>query len=175
MIEVIYGPMFSGKTEELIRRINLAKLKQFRVASFKSSVDKRYHNDFIVSHNQEKHRAKAISSLKEINPINYDFIAIDEFQFFPEQEVPLLQELSEKVKVVLVAGLALDYKAQPFGSMAAAINIAHTPYKLQAECQICSQPAEYSFRKSDDQSQLLIGEKDLYEARCKNHFFDAPK
>lgn len=169
-LEVICGPMFSGKTEELIRRIKRAKIAQKEVAVFKSDLDGRYSETHIVSHDQHSIESQAITSLTPLLEIKTSFVVIDEIQFFPLGEIPVLHQLANQGKVVLVAGIDMDYKGIPFDTTAAALAAADEVLKLKAICTICGKDAGFSRRLSPDTNKILVGEKDLYQARCRKHF-----
>jgi thymidine kinase len=168
-IEVICGSMFSGKTEELIRRLRRARIANLRVGIFKPLTDDRYHPENIVSHDDNSilsipvPNAKAI--LEKVSAV--DVVGIDEAQFFDESLPEVCDILASKGTRVIVAGLDMDYQAKPFGQMPALLSKAEYITKLHAICMQCGNIANYSYRKSGIAEQLLIGNKDLYEPRCR--------
>jgi thymidine kinase len=168
-IEVICGSMFSGKTEELIRRLRRARIANLRVGIFKPLTDDRYHRENIVSHDDNSipsipvPNAKAI--LDEVSTV--DVVGIDEAQFFDESLSEVCDILALKGTRVIVAGLDMDYLGKPFGQMPALLSKAEYITKLHAICMQCGNIANYSYRKSGITEQLLIGNKDFYEPRCR--------
>ncbi len=168
-IEVICGSMFSGKTEELIRRLRRARIANLRVGIFKPLTDDRYHPENIVSHDDNSilsipvPNAKAI--LDEVSTV--DVVGIDEAQFFDESLPEVCDILASRGTRVIVAGLDMDYLGKPFGQMPALLSKAEYITKLHAICMQCGNIANYSYRKSGVAEQLLIGNKDLYEPRCR--------
>lgn len=171
-IEVVCGSMFSGKTEELIRRLNRAKIAQQRVEIFKPVVDTRYHETEIVSHNDSTIQSTPVQSSLNILLMQHDaeVIGIDEAQFFDDEIVYVCQTLAEQGKRVIVAGLDMDYLGLPFGPMPKLMAIAEYVTKVHAICMVCGDLASHSFRKSLDNSLVLIGETESYEARCRHCF-----
>ena len=175
-IEVICGSMFSGKTEELIRRLRRAQIAKMSIAIFKPKIDSRYDKGHIVSHNKMKMMSFMISDPKEIINMSkeHEVIGIDEAQFFDYSLIKICKKLASKKKRVIVAGLDTDFRGLPFGPMPNIMCEAEYIDKLRAICVICGNPASHSQRTSDDQDQVVIGELDKYEARCRN-CFQAPK
>ena len=175
-IEVICGNMFSGKTEELIRRLRRAKIAKLNVKIFKPKVDNRYDEDNIVSHNQLKLKSFVVDSTAAIYELanDADVIGIDEAQFFDDDIIDVTKNLSSKGKRVIVAGLDTDFKGKPFGPMPQLMCESDFLDKLQAICVKCGNPASYTQRLSKDDSQVVIGETDIYEARCR-HCYMEPK
>ena len=169
-IEVICGPMFSGKTEELIRRLIRGLIAKKNVYIFKHSTDNRYSEDYIVSHNKNKIKCHSITHAKQIFEFskNIDIIGIDEAQFFDISIIKVCNKLANEGKRIIVAGLDRDYKAVPFGPMANLL--AHADYitKLNAICMVCGKQATYSQRLTKEDNQILVGESEKYEARCRD-------
>jgi thymidine kinase len=171
-IEVICGSMFSGKTEELIRRITRARIANLRVEIYKPAVDTRYHETEVVSHN-----SNAVSSIPVSSSLNIllmcqdaDVVGIDEAQFFDAELVYVCETLAQKGIRVMVAGLDMDYLGKPFGPMPALMAIAEYVTKVNAICMVCGDLATHSFRKTTNTNQVMLGEKDTYEARCRHCF-----
>jgi thymidine kinase len=174
-IEVICGCMFSGKTEELIRRIRRAQIAKLSVIVFKPFIDSRYSANEIVSHNNIKIESHSLKSSMEIKDYSLDFdvIGIDEAQFFDKNILKVCQQLAFNGKRVLIAGLDKDYRGLPFGSMPQLMCEADYLDKLRAICVKCSRSASYTKRISTEVDQVVIGELDKYEARCRKCFVDA--
>lgn len=171
-IEVVCGSMFSGKTEELIRRLNRARIAKQKVEIFKPIVDTRYHAEDIVSHNANSIRSTPIQSSSEILLLSgdCDVVGIDEAQFFDEGIIEVANKLANAGKRVIVAGLDMDFQGKPFGAMPALMAIAEYITKVHAVCIVCGDVANYSYRKTAAQEQVLLGETDSYEARCRKCF-----
>ncbi|MBT4149504.1 MAG: thymidine kinase [Candidatus Marinimicrobia bacterium] len=171
-IEVICGSMFSGKTEELIRRIRRAEIAKMNTIIFKPNIDNRYSSNHIVSHNQSKMESILVEDINEIleNSTEMDVIGIDEAQFFSNELIPVCKKLAKDNKRVVVAGLDTDFKGIPFGPMPALMCESDFLDKLRAICVKCGNPASFSQRITKDSKQVLIGETDVYEARCRNCF-----
>tara|TARA_Y100000996_G_C22415599_1_gene599190 strand:+ start:323 stop:874 length:552 start_codon:yes stop_codon:yes gene_type:complete len=171
-IEIICGPMFSGKTEELIRRLIRAQIAKQIVTIFKPALDNRYSEDFIVSHNKRKIKSIAIKNIKDINihSKNSDVVGIDEAQFFDNELINICKNLAKNGKRVVIAGLEKDYKAIPFGPMPQLLVDAEYVTKVNAICMQCGDPANFSQRITDEENQVVIGEIDKYEARCRKCF-----
>lgn len=168
-LEVICGSMFSGKTEELIRRLRRAEIAKQKVAIFKPAIDARYSNDHIVSHNEQKLRSFPVRHAKEIlqNSDAAQVIGIDEGQFFDVELVQICNELAERGKRVIVAGLDMDYRGKPFEPMPQLMAIAEQVTKTQAVCMQCGEPASYTQRLTEAKERVVVGAKDMYEARCR--------
>ena len=168
-IEVICGSMFSGKTEELIRRIRRAQIADQRTILFKPQVDQRYHQDNIVSHDQRILEAIPLSSENELlqQVTDHQVVGIDEAQFFGENLPNVVHQLANRGVRVIVAGLDLDYKAEPFGPMPYLIAKAEFVTKVHAICHCCGSLAQFTYRISRKGDQLELGETDKYEARCR--------
>ena len=175
-IEVICGSMFSGKTEELIRRLRRAQIAQMEIAIFKPKIDSRYSEGHIVSHNHIKMESYIVDDPNDILDIakEHEVIGIDEAQFFDNSLINTCKELASSGKRVVVAGLDTDYRGIPFGPMPEIMCEADYLDKLRAICVKCGNPASYTQRTSSDSGQVVIGELDKYEARCRN-CFQAPR
>jgi len=169
-IEVICGSMFSGKTEELIRRVRRAQIAKMNTIIFKPRVDDRYSPEHIVSHNQMKLNSQIVETADEIltKSQKAEVVAIDEAQFFDDDIVEICKILAKQKKRVIVAGLDTDYKGEPFGPMPHLMCEADYVDKLRAICVVCGNPATYTQRTSKDSQRVVIGETDIYEARCRN-------
>ena len=172
-IEVVCGPMFSGKTEDLIRRVKRAQIARQKVQIFKPAIDNRYHETEVVSHSSLSIEATPVNSSIEILQRVFDttrVVAIDEVQFFDENIIRVVEKLARRGVRVILAGLDQDYLGKPFGPMADLLAIADSVHKIQAICTVCGAGASKTFRKnSKNSSQVLVGEADLYEARCRSH------
>jgi thymidine kinase len=172
-IEVICGSMFSGKTEELIRRLKRAKIANLKVEIFKPSMDTRYHDRNIVSHDESIIQSTPIDNSQTILLLasDVDVIGIDEAQFFDDQLPEVCDQLAFRGIRVIVAGLDMDFTARPFGQMPFLLAKADYITKLHAICVKCGNIANYSYRKNNRDTQVLLGEKDLYEPRCRNCYY----
>lgn len=172
-IEVVCGPMFSGKTEELIRRIKRAQIARQKVQIFKPKIDNRYHESEVVSHSSLSIEATPVATAVEILQKVYDstrVLGIDEVQFFDENISTVVEKLARRGIRVIMAGLDQDFSGRAFGPMANLLAIADRVDKIQAICTICGAAASKTFRKNIKiDEQILIGEADLYEARCRAH------
>jgi thymidine kinase len=168
-IEVICGSMFSGKTEELIRRLKRVEIANLKAEIFKPSIDKRYDEVKIVSHDENRIQSTPVDNSQTILLLaqGVDVVGIDEAQFFDDQIVAVCEKLALKGIRVIVAGLDMDYTGKPFGPMPALLAIADYITKLHAICVKCGNIANVSFRKTREGGQVLIGEKNLYEPRCR--------
>ena len=164
--------MFSGKTEELIRRLNRAKIARQKIQIFKPSVDQRYHVENIVSHNDNYIHSTPVMTSREILELAGDceVVGLDEAQFFDENIVGICDELANAGKRVIVAGLDMDYLGKPFGCMPQLMAIAEFVTKVHAICMVCGEVASHSYRLSESNERVLLGETDLYEARCRRCF-----
>ena len=173
-IEVICGPMFSGKTEELIRRVKRAQIARQKVQIFKPVIDDRYHKTDVVSHSSLAIEAVPVRDALEILQKVYDstrIVAIDEVQFFDETILKVIAKLARRGIRVISAGLDQDFRGQPFGPMPQLLCIADDVMKVAAICTVCGSAASKTYRKpSSNKDQVLVGETDLYEARCRSHF-----
>ncbi len=176
-IEVICGCMFSGKTEELIRRLNRALIARQKVEIFKPAIDKRYHEEKIVSHSDREIRSTPVNFASDILLLSgdCDVVGIDEAQFFDEAIVDVCNTLANQGKRVIVAGLDMDYKGKPFGSMPYLLAIAEFVTKVHAICAQTGELASFSFRLNENKSQVMLGEKDAYEARSRRAFVEGMK
>ena len=174
LIEVICGSMFSGKTEELIRRIKKAKLSNFKTIIFKPKIDSRNHGNYISTHNNNKHKAFIVSNDNEILDISkkYQVIGIDEAQFFGNSLVEMCNKLANKGKRVIVAGLDMDFRGKPFGPMPNLMATAEFVSKLHAVCRQTGGMANYTNRKSKDKRKIKIGDDNEYEALSRASFFN---
>ena len=171
-IEVICGCMFSGKTEELIRRLNRALIARQKVEIFKPALDNRYHQSDIVSHSERSIRSTPVQFAGDILLLagDCDVVGIDEAQFLDEAIVDVCNTLANSGKRVIVAGLDMDFEGKPFGPMPNLLAVAEYVTKVHAVCARTGQPASYSFRLTPDASQVLLGEKESYEARSRQAF-----
>jgi len=176
-IEVICGSMFSGKTEELIRRMKRAKFANLKVEIFKPAVDVRYHDSNIVSHDENAILSTPIENSQTILLLSQDVdvVGIDEAQFFDPEILHVCQQLALKGVRVIVAGLDMDFMGKPFGPMPQLLAIADYITKLHAICVMCGNMASFSYRKIAGNSQLLLGEKDEYKPLCRLHYFEQMK
>lgn len=171
-IEVISGCMFSGKTEELIRRLRRAQIAKQKVAIFKPRVDNRFSADHIVSHNEQSLRSLVVDTPDEIPEKAGDaqVIGIDEGQFFSMEIVDVCNNLASWGKRVIVAGLDQDYRAKPFEPMPQLLAVAEYITKTLAICVVCGNPADRTQRITNQQERVVVGAKDMYEARCRRCF-----
>lgn len=175
-IEVITGPMFSGKSEELIRRLKRARIARQRVACYKPDIDLRYHRTAIASHSSQTHEASTVATVEELKAALFpqldkvDVIGIDEAQFFDTRLVPLVLELVHLGKRIVIAGLDTTFNAEPFGPIPALMAVADEVSKLSAVCMVCGQPAIHTQRLGQSQELVVVGTAGVYEARCRAHF-----
>lgn len=171
-IEVVCGSMFSGKTEELIRRLNRAKIAKLKVEIFKPAIDVRYDDTDVVSHNENSIRSTPINVAQDMLLLasGCDVVGVDEAQFFDEALVDVCIKLANKGMRVVVAGLDMDFKGKPFGPMPQLMAVAEYVTKVHAICMRCGDIASYSYRLTNDEKQVMLGETDSYEARCRNCF-----
>lgn len=173
-IEVISGPMFSGKTEELIRRLKRARIANLKVAIFKPALDSRYSDENVVSHDLTSIPSIRVSRPIEIfeNYDNADVIGIDEVQFFNESIVDIVQFLAIKGKRVIIAGLDMDSNGKPFGPMPALLTVSEYITKLHAICVNCGSLASHSHRLTTEVKDLVfVGGKSEYEPLCRKCFY----
>ena len=171
-LEVICGSMFSGKTEELIRRLKRAEFAKLKVEIFKPAVDKRYHVEEVVSHDSNSIRSTPVNTAEEILLLSegVDVIGIDEAQFFDSNLPDVCSELANRGIRILVAGLDMDYLGQPFGPMPALLARAEYVTKVHAICMHCGDLANHSHRISKNSELVLVGEKDHYTPLCRTCF-----
>jgi thymidine kinase len=175
-LEVITGPMFSGKSEELIRRLKRARIARQRVLCFKPDIDLRYQRTAIASHSAQTHDAVTVANVErlrgELAPLLHevDVIGIDEAQFFDEGVVPLAMELVHLGKRVIVAGLDTTFAAEPFGPIPALMAVSDEVSKLSAVCMVCGAPAIHTQRLGQSQELVVVGAAGMYEARCRRCF-----
>jgi len=174
-IEVVCGCMFSGKTEELIRRARRAEIAKQRVAIFKPRIDNRYSAQHIVSHSEQSLTSTVVDDAAEILALCGDaqVIGVDEGQFFKSNLVEVCETLANQGKRVIVAGLDQDYRGKPFEPMPQLLAIAEYITKTLAICVVCGNPADRTQRKNQSADRVLVGAKDIYEARCR-HCFEPP-
>ena len=177
-LELICGSMFSGKSEELIRRVKRATYAKQEVRVFKPVIDNRYSEAAVVSHNGTSMTSYAISSAADIwdhISESTDVIAVDEVQFFDQEIVEVLSSLADKGYRVIAAGLDMDFRGEPFGVVPNIMAIAESVTKLQAVCSVCGSPASRTQRLIDgkpasyDDPVILVGASESYEARCRHH------
>lgn len=176
-IEVITGSMFSGKTEELIRRLKRASFANLNIEIFKPAIDKRYSESQVVSHDSNSILSTQVESSSNIPLMvnDSDVIGIDEAQFFDHGLVDVCNILANKGIRIIVAGLDMDFKGRPFGPIPDLISSAEYVTKVHAICMRCGNLAHYTFRKSDTDKIVLLGEKDEYEALCRKCYNKAMK
>ena len=173
-IEVICGSMFSGKTEELIRRLKRVRIANQKVEIFKPAIDIRYDENNIVSHDENAIMSTPIDNSQKILLFaqGVDVVGIDEAQFFDTEITNVCQQLALSGTRVIVAGLDMDYMGKPFGQMPQLLAVADFITKLHAICVDCGNIASFSHRKSTGGNQILLGEKDIYEPLCRKHYFE---
>lgn len=176
-IEVVCGCMFSGKTEELIRRLNRALIAKQKVEIFKPKTDTRYHEENIVSHNENAIRSTPVNFANDILLLagDCDVVGVDEAQFFDESIVEVCNTLANSGKRVIVAGLDMDFEGKPFGPMPNLLAVAEFVTKVHAICTRTGELASFSFRLTDSNEQVMLGEKAQYEARSRQSFMDGMK
>jgi thymidine kinase len=175
-IEVITGPMFSGKSEELIRRLKRARIARQRVACFKPDIDLRYHRTSIASHSAQTHEAVTIANVARLREALYqqlpevEVIGIDEAQFLDQGIVQLALELVHLGKRIVLAGLDTTFTGDPFGPIPALMAIADEVTKLSAVCMVCGAPAIHTQRLGESRELVVVGAAGVYEARCRACF-----
>jgi thymidine kinase len=176
-IEVVCGCMFSGKTEELIRRLNRALIAKQKVEIFKPKTDTRYHEQDIVSHNENVIRSTPVNFASDILLLagDCDVVGVDEAQFFDESIVDVCNSLANSGKRVIVAGLDMDFEGKPFGPMPNLLAVAEFVTKVHAICTHTGELASFSFRLSENSEQVMLGERNQYEARSRKSFVEGMK
>ncbi|RFM28668.1 thymidine kinase [Deminuibacter soli] len=173
-IEVVCGSMFSGKTEELIRRLKRARIAHLKVEIFKPSIDVRYDETQVVSHDANSIQSTPVDNSQTILLLaqDVDVVGIDEAQFFDNEILHVCETLAVKGVRVIVAGLDMDFAGKPFGPMPGLLAIADYITKLHAICVRCGNIATMSYRKTKQNSQVLLGEKETYEPRCRTCYHE---
>lgn len=168
-IEVICGSMFSGKTEELIRRLKRAKIANLKVEIYKPAMDTRYDQNKVVSHDANSIHSTPVDHSNKILLLaeNAEVVGIDEAQFFDEDVIRVAEQLAMQGKRVIVAGLDMDYLGKPFGPMPQLLAIGDFITKLHAICVQCGHLANISYRTSEEDGTVVLGEKNNYEPRCR--------
>lgn len=168
-IEVVCGSMFSGKTEELIRRLKRAKFANQKFAIFKPRTDDRYSADSVVSHDENVIQSTVVEKSTDILALSADIsvIGIDEAQFFDEKLTDVCQRLAIRGIRVIVAGLDMDFRGKPFGPIPNLLAVAEYVTKVHAICPHCGNLATHSYRLSEEKETVVLGEKDKYEPRCR--------
>ena len=175
-IEVVCGSMFSGKTEELIRRLRRAQIAKQKVVVFKPKIDNRFHKEKIVSHSKQEIHSIVIKDAEEIlqHAVFAQVIGIDEAQFFGNELIDIVQNLADSGKRVIIAGLDMDYRAVPFEPMPQLLAIAEDITKMHAICMRCGAQANYTYRMTASKERVVVGAGEVYEARCR-HCFEPPE
>lgn len=172
-IEVVCGPMFSGKSEELIRRLRRAEIARQRVQIFKPVIDQRYSSDHIVSHDDSRIPSQCAGSAAEVEAridLRTEVIGIDEAQFLGEAIVPLVVRLADMGKRIIIAGLDTDYLGRPFHPMPELLAVADEITKVLAICMQCGNPAKHTQRLIASEELVVVGAAGMYEARCRRCF-----
>jgi thymidine kinase len=172
-IEVIAGCMFSGKSEELIRRLRRAKIAKLPIQTFKPRIDARYSKEEVSSHDQTRIAAQPIIDVEEILQLvepSTQVVGIDEGQFLGDELPTVASILAEQGKRVIIAGLDTDWRGRPFGPMPQLMCIAEVVHKFHAICRTCGSPATRTQRLIASQEDVLVGSTEAYEARCRKHF-----
>lgn len=172
-IEVVVGSMYSGKTEELIRRLRRASYAKLKVQAFKPIIDNRYHATSVTSHNQNKFEAIALLSIHEIWSYLEDdtqVVGFDEGQFFSTDFVQVCRDLAARGVRVIISGLDMDWMGRPFEPIPTLMAIAEDVTKHRAICTVCGELATYTQKLRGSNSQIEVGSEDNYEARCRMHF-----
>jgi thymidine kinase len=177
-VEVICGSMFSGKTEELIRRLARARIAKQKVQAFKPAVDDRYGRDHVVSHNGQRISSVEVEDageiLRRVEP-GTKVVAIDEAQFLGPELVDVVEELAASGRRVIVAGLDQDYRGRPFEPVPQLMAVAESVTKTMAVCMVCGHPANRTQRLVDESERVLVGAGEAYEARCRRCWTPEPK
>ena len=177
-IEIVAGCMYSGKSEELIRRLRRASIAKQSVAAFKPKIDDRYHPTDIATHTGAKIRSTPVGSADELyeRAKSFDVVGVDEAQFFDPALPEVVDLMGTLGKRVVLAGLDRDFRGLPFGSMPQLLALADDVTKLRAVCVVCGGPATHTFRTSAANQELVaVGSTDLYEARCRFHWLEGIK
>ena len=176
-IEVICGSMFSGKTEELLRRVKRAKIAKQKIKIFKPKKDVRYDKKKVISHDQNSIKSKPVSNPGKIIKLSekFEVIGIDEAQFFDDSLVDVCNELANLGKRVIVSGLDMDYKGKPFGPMPSLLAVAEYVTKVHAVCTRSGKMASYTHRTVKSEDLILLGDTKKYEALSRKEFFKANK
>jgi thymidine kinase len=176
-VEVICGSMFSGKTEELIRRLKRARIAKQKVEIYKPVIDTRYDEEDVVSHDANSIRSTPVQSASQILLManDFDVVGIDEAQFFDDELASVCNTLANSGVRVIVAGLDMDYLGKPFGPIPALMATAEYVTKVHAICPHCGDLANYSHRTVDQDGQVMLGETDAYEPLCRKHFVEKQK
>ncbi|HNY44488.1 MAG: thymidine kinase [Bacteroidota bacterium] len=176
-IEVIAGSMFSGKTEELIRRLRRAEFAKQKVEIFKPAIDTRYDAEDVVSHNATSIRSTPVTSSQNILLLTgeVDVVGIDEAQFFDNGIIEVCIKLADQGIRVVVAGLDMDFLGRPFGPMPALFAVAEYVTKVHAVCVHCGDLAQFSYRQSEDNAVVVLGEKDIYKPLCRRCYNEETK
>ena len=172
-VEVIVGGMYSGKTEELIRRLRRAELARQKIQVFKPTLDDRYHKEDVTSHNKNSIRAIPVAAAKDVwEHLNKDtqVVGFDEGQFFDFEIVEVVEKLADRGIRVIVAGLDTDWLSKPFEPMPTLMAIAESVNKQHAVCMVCGAPANRTQRISEGEAKVEVGAQGIYEARCREHF-----
>lgn len=174
-VEVIAGSMFSGKTEELIRRVRRAMYAGLRVEIFKPSLDTRYSETRVVSHDEKSIVSSPVENASSILLLaaGVEVVGIDEAQFFDDTLPEVCSALADSGTRVIVAGLDMDFAGKPFGPMPALMSVAEYVTKVHAICVRCGNLAHYSHRKIEDDKVVVLGEKDIYEPLCRSCYLEA--
>lgn len=172
-IEVVCGPMFSGKSEELIRRLRRAEIAKQRVQIFKPGIDQRYSNDHIVSHSELKIRSEGVSNAAQVAErvdLRTEVIGIDEAQFLGAEIVDVVVRMADMGKRIIIAGLDTDYLGRPFHPMPELLAVADEITKALAICMQCGNPAKHTQRLVQSEDLIVVGAAGMYEARCRRCF-----
>jgi thymidine kinase len=176
-IEVVCGSMFSGKTEELIRRLRRAQIAGKKVEIFKPCIDVRYHESDVVSHNNNAIRSTPVEHSQNILLLasGNDVVGIDEAQFLDDSLPDVCEQLAKAGTRVIIAGLDMDFEGKPFGPIPALLAIADHITKVHAICVRCGDIAHFSYRLHESEARVLLGEKESYEPRCRSCYYKSEK
>lgn len=172
-IEVVCGSMFSGKTEELIRRLRRAQIANKRVEIFKPVIDTRYHDTDVVSHNSNAIRSTPVSHSENILLLadGVEVVGIDEAQFLDMELLHVAEKLAQRGTRVIIAGLDMDFEGKPFGPVPQLLAIADYITKVHAICVKCGEIAHFSYRTTQNKNKILLGEKESYQPRCRECYY----